>query len=187
VSLSDIPPEYITNIRRDDGSQQDANPADFLTKENPVRSPLAVLILFLRLALTQAHAVKVSVLNAKPGQCPAVAPLVADLNTVQFPSDWTVYFACDAGTWQDVLRKADVTQTGAALTVREQKLTILNSSMYSPSFSFEQYVQKTTQGVLRHELGHITCNTGREDVADRFADIGSCRTPPSRKTEPLSR
>jgi len=126
------------------------------------------------LALPQAHAVKISVLNAKPGQCPAVAPLVADLNTVQFPSDWTVYIACDAGAWQNVLRKADVTRTDAALTVREQKLTILNSSMYLPSFSFERYVQKSTRGVLRHELGHITCGTGREDVADRFADNGSC-------------
>jgi hypothetical protein len=152
-----------------------------------VRSPLAVLILFSCLARTQGHAVKVSVLNAKPGQCPAVTPLVADLDAVKFPSDWTVYVACDSGTWQDVLRKADITQTDAALTVRRQKLTILNSSMYSPSFSFERYMQKTTQGVLRHELGHITCNTGREDVADRFADTNSCRTPPSRKTEPLSR
>ena len=139
-----------------------------------MRSPLAALILFLCLVLTQAHAVKISVLNAKAAQCPAVAPLVADLNAVQFPSDWTVYVACDSGSWQDVLRKADITQTDAALTVRKQKLTILNSSMYSPSFSFEQYVQKTTRGVLRHELGHITCNTGKENVADRFANTGSC-------------
>jgi hypothetical protein len=164
------------------GSQQDANPADSLAKETPLRSSLAGLILFLCLVGTQALAAKVSVLNAPPERCPAVAPLVADLDTLAFPSDWTVYIACDAGTWEQVLRKAGLAQSAAALTLRAQKLTILNSSIYSPSFSFEQYVQKTTRGVLRHELGHIMCNTHREDVADRFADTGSCLAPPRRKT-----
>jgi hypothetical protein len=152
-----------------------------------VRSSLAALILFLCLAARQAHAVTVSVLNAQPDRCPEVTPLVADLNTVQFPGDWTVYIACDSGTWQDVLRKAEITQTAAALTVRAQKLTILNSSIYSSSFPFERYVQKTTQGVLRHELSHIMCNTGSEDVADHFADTGFCGTASSRKTEPQRR
>jgi hypothetical protein len=101
--------------------------------------------------------------------------LLEDLKTVQFPSDWTVYVACDIGTWQAVLRKADVRLTDAALTDRAHKLTIINGAMYSPSFSFDAYTQKTPERVLRHELGHIICNTSKEEIADRYADRGSCK------------
>jgi len=87
VSPSDTLPEDITNTGTDHGSQQDANPADFLTKENPVRSSLAILILFLCLALPQAHAVKISVLNCEACNVQSVAPLVAEPEYVQFPSD----------------------------------------------------------------------------------------------------
>ena len=122
-----------------------------------------------------AHAAIISVLNAKPTQCPALAPLLEDLKTFDFPADWTVYVACDAGTWQDVQRKAGGLNTDVALTVRPSKLTIINGMMYTPSFSFENYTQKTPQRVLKHELGHITCDTSSEEKADRFADKGVCR------------
>ena len=60
----------------------------------------------------------------------------------------------------------------AALTGRPSKLTIINGTMYSLSFSFENYTQKTPQRVLKHELGHITCDTSSEEKADHFADKG---------------
>jgi hypothetical protein len=122
-----------------------------------------------------AHASNISVLNAKPSQCPALASLMEDLKTVQFPIDWTVYVACDAGGWQGIRRKVGGLNTEAALTVRTSKLTIVNGMMYAHSFSFERYSQKNSLGILRHELGHITCNTSSEERADHFADKGVCR------------
>ena len=122
-----------------------------------------------------AHAANISVLNVRPDQCNALQPLLADLNTVNFPSEWTVYVACDAMTWETILQKADVTKTQAAFTDRKNKFTIVNGLVYAPSFSFANYSQKNPQGVLRHELGHITCVTSNEEKADHFADKGVCR------------
>jgi hypothetical protein len=62
---------------------------------------------------------------------------------------------------------------GAALTERKQKFTIVNGMMYNPLFSFAGYVQKTPERILRHEVGHIICNTSSEDVADRYANTGA--------------
>ena len=99
---------------------------------------------------------------------------MADLNAVQFPGDWTVYVTCDAGTWQRIKQRVGGMNTDAALTDRQHKFTIVNGMMYNPLFSFAGYVQKTPERILRHELGHITCNTSSEDVADRYANTGTC-------------
>lgn len=139
-----------------------------------MKSPLAILILFLVLASTQGPAATVSGLNTKPERCPAMAPLIADLNAVQFPADWTVYVTCDAGTWQSIEQRVGGVNTGAALTDRKQKFTIVNGMMYNPLFSFAGYAQKTPARILRHEAGHIFCNTSSEDVADRYANTGAC-------------
>lgn len=122
-----------------------------------------------------ALATNISVLNANPNRCPALVSLMEDLKTVQFPLDWTVYVTCDAGAWQGVQRKVGGLHTDAALTVRSSKLTIINGMMYATPFSFEHYSQMNSQGILRHELGHITCNTSSEERADHFADKGLCR------------
>ena len=37
----------------------------------------------------------------EPDRCPALAPMTADLNAAPFPADWTVYVACDVGTWEE--------------------------------------------------------------------------------------
>ena len=139
-----------------------------------MKSPLAVLILFSFLAFRQGHAVTVSGLNTKPERCPAMASVMADLNAAQFPADWTVYVACDSGTWQSIEQRLGGLNTGAALTDRKQKFTIVNVMMYNPQFSFASYVQKTPERILRHEVGHIICNTSSEDVADRYANTGAC-------------
>lgn len=123
-----------------------------------------------------ADAANIKVVTATPSQCHALQPLLADLSTIQFPSDWTVYVACDASTWQNILvRSNEVGKTGAALTDRARKFTIINGMMYTPIFTFQRYTQKTPQRVLKHELGHITCDSASEDVADRYADKGVCR------------
>lgn len=139
-----------------------------------MKSPLAILILFSFLAFTQGHAATVSGLNTKPERCSAMAPLLADLNTAQFPADWTVYVTCDPGTWQSIEQRVGGVNTGAAFTDRKQKFTIVNGMMYKPLFSFASYVQKTPERILRHEVGHIICNTSSEDVADRYANTGAC-------------
>jgi hypothetical protein len=123
-----------------------------------------------------ADAASIKVLAAKTIQCQALQPLLADLNTLHFPSDWTVYVACDVSTWQTILVRSDnLGKTGAAFTDRTRKFTIINGMMYAPMFPFQPYTQKTPQRVLKHELGHITCDSGSEDVADRYADKGVCR------------
>jgi hypothetical protein len=140
-----------------------------------VKSSLANLILFLPLALTQVHAVTVIGLNTKPDRCPALAPMMADVDAAPFPPDWTVYVACDAGTWQRIKQRVGGVNTDAALTDRQHKVTIVNGLLYNPMFSFAGYVQKTPERILRHELGHITCNTSSENLADRYANTGTCR------------
>jgi hypothetical protein len=147
-----------------------------------VKSPLAVVILFLSLAFTQARAMTVSGVNTKPEKCPAMARLIADLNAARFPADWTVYVACDPGTWKSIEQRLGGLNTDAALTDRKQKFTIVNGMMYNPLFSFAGYVQKTPERILKHELGHITCNTSNEDVADRYANTGACKKEIKKRT-----
>ena len=139
-----------------------------------MKSPLAIPILFSFVAFMQGHAATVSGLNTKPERCPAMALLIVDLNAAQFPADWTVYVACDPGTWQSIEQRVGGVNTSAALTDRKHKFTIVNGMMYNPLFSFAGYVQKTPERVLRHEVGHIICNTSSEDVADRYAINGTC-------------
>ena len=139
-----------------------------------MKSPLAIPILFSFVAFMQGHAATVSGLNTKPERCPAMALLIVDLNAAQFPADWTVYVACDPGTWQSIEQRVGGVNTSAALTDRKRKFTIVNGMMYNPQFSFASYVQKTPERILRHEVGHIICNTSSEDVADRYANTGVC-------------
>jgi len=147
-----------------------------------VKSPLAIPILFSFVAFMQGHAATVSGLNTKPERCPAMALLIVDLNAAQFPADWTVYVACDPGTWQSIEQRVGGVNTSAALTDRKHKFTIVNGMMYNPLFSFAGYVQKTPERILRHELGHITCNTSSEDVADRYANTGTCHKETKKRT-----
>lgn len=117
----------------------------------------------------------ITYLNYRAEQCPYASAINADITSTHFPSSWTIYVACDAGTWRAVLLKANVQMTDAALTSRSGHFTIVNAAMYTASFPFASYEQKTPQAVLRHELGHITCDSPREDVANHFANKGACR------------
>jgi hypothetical protein len=100
-----------------------------------VKSSLANSILFLSLAVTQVHAVTVIGLNTKPDRCPALAPMTADLNAAPFPADWTVYVACDVGTWKRIKQRVDGMNTDAAVTDRQHKITIT----VQPSIEFAHF------------------------------------------------
>ena len=111
----------------------------------------------------------------KPKDCPALAPLLEDLKAVQFPSNWTLYVACSDVAWQKIVQREDVQGlTNAGITDKVHHLTIINGAMYSSAFSFDHQVQRTPQRILKHELGHIACDSRREDVADRFVETGVC-------------
>ena len=128
------------------------------------------------LTLNVAQAATVSFLNMKrPQDCPAFNEIAADLDTVRFPNDWKIYVACSDVTWKQVQSRGDVNGTDAAYTSRSKKFTVINAGMYNPTFDWSPYSQKTPQGALRHELGHITCDTGDEKTADKYADKGVCQ------------
>ncbi|HEY1247766.1 MAG TPA: hypothetical protein VGE97_02140 [Nitrososphaera sp.] len=112
----------------------------------------------------------------KPADCAALAPLLEDMKTVQFPNNWTIYIACSDVVWQRIIQREDVEGlTSAGITDRVHKLTIINGAVYSPLFSFDRQVQKTPMRILKHELGHITCDSRKEDVANSFVDSGVCK------------
>lgn len=135
-----------------------------------------ILILFAGLMLCNVgDAATVAFLGIQPHDCPAFTQIASDLNKVEFPADWKVYAACSDVTWKQVQSRGDVNGTDAAYTSRSKKFTVINGMMYTPGFDFSPYSQKTPQGALRHELGHIKCDTSSEKVADRYADKGVCK------------
>jgi hypothetical protein len=141
-----------------------------------VKKSLRLFCILPVLLCNLADAANIKVLTVRLSQCPALQPLLADLNTMQFPTDWTVYVACDALTWQIVLSRSDTLgKTNAAFTDRTRKFTIINGMIYAPMFPFQRYTQKTPRRLLKHELGHIVCDSPNEDVADRYADKDMCR------------
>ena len=135
---------------------------------------LAAIIAALVSSVSAANIIALGV--NKPTDCAALAPLLEDMKTVQFPNNWTVYIACSDVTWQKVIQREDVEGlTSAGITDRVHKLTIINGGMYSPLFSFDRQVQKTPVRILKHELGHIVCDSRKEDVANHFVDSGVCK------------
>ena len=135
---------------------------------------LAAIIAALVNSVSAANIIALGV--NKPADCSALAPLLEDLKTVQFPHNWTVYIACSDVTWQKVIQREDVEGlTSVGITDRVHRLTIINGAMYSPLFSFHRQVQRTPVRILKHELGHIVCDSRREDVANNFVDSGVCK------------
>jgi hypothetical protein len=139
-----------------------------------MRNPLAVLILLLSFALPQARALKIVTVGAQPNQCAMLPELIADLSVVHFPGDWTVHVVCTSVAWAFVRQFYDNPSTNAAFTAHSRKLTFVNGMIYTAGFSLDGYSQRTPQRVLKHELGHITCNSHDEGTADRFVDANTC-------------
>ena len=121
-----------------------------------------------------AHAsVKVVSVGVKtPTECPALAPLVADLKDVQFPDGWTVYVTCTANAWDDAGRQLDTKgRTSVAMTSQAKRFTVINGAVYLSSFDWTGTHQRTGKQVLRHERGHILCRCNNEDRADKAAGL----------------
>ena len=139
-----------------------------------MKSPLAVLILFLCLAFTQGQgAVKVVTVGVRtPAECPALTPLVTDLKAVPFPVGWTIYVVCTLGAWDDAGRQLDTRgRTNAAITSQAKHFTVINGAVYSSFFDWTGTRQRNGQEVLRHERGHILCRCNDEDKADKAAPL----------------
>ena len=139
-----------------------------------MKSPLAVLILFLSLGFKQGQAaVKVVSVGVKtPAECPALTRLVADLKAVPFPDGWTIYVVCTMGAWDDAGQQLDTRgRTNAAITSQAHHFTVINGALYSPFFDWTGTRQRNGQDVLRHERGHILCKCNDEDKADKAARL----------------
>ena len=139
-----------------------------------MKSPLAVLILLLSFALPQAHSLNIVTVGAQPNQCNMLPQVIADLSVVHFPDDWTVYVVCTSATWASVRQFYDNPLTNAAFTSQSRKSTFVNGMIYRAGLSSDGYSRLTPQRVLKHELGHIKCNSHDEDTADRFVDANTC-------------
>jgi hypothetical protein len=98
----------------------------------------------------------------------ATKPLKQIVAPLAYPADWKIIVACTDGEWQDITRHFDVTTSESAFTMREAKVTVINARI------FREKIYSGPEHTLRHELGHIVCNSKSEYVADHFADTGIC-------------
>ena len=98
----------------------------------------------------------------------AIGPLKQIVDPLGFPGDWRIIVACTDGEWQDITRHFDATAARSAFTMRDAKVTVINADI------FRERIYSGPEHTLRHELGHIVCNSRSEEVADHFADAGLC-------------
>jgi hypothetical protein len=99
----------------------------------------------------------------------ATKPLKQIVAPLGYPADWKIIVACTDGEWREITRHFDVTTSESAFTICDAKVTVINARI------FRERIYSGPEHTLRHELGHIVCNSKSEDVADYFADRGDCR------------
>ena len=99
----------------------------------------------------------------------ATEPLKQIVAPLAYPADWKIIVACTDGEWHQITRHFDVTVTRSAFTMRDAKVTVINARI------FRERIYSGPEHTVRHELGHIVCNSKSEDVADHFADKGVCQ------------
>jgi len=99
----------------------------------------------------------------------AVRPLIADLNAIRFPSDWTVVLACTPVVWNHLQIKADARGTLTAFTNLDGRVTVVNGAIYLEQLPLHGTTHRTPRTVLQHERGHILCRCGDERKADSFS------------------
>lgn len=137
--------------------------------ENPVKSFFFALLI---LAFCAAPAFAAAIFPAgvkTVAECEfATKPLAQIVAPLAYPADWKIVVACTDGEWQSITRHFDATASESAFTMRDNKVTVINSRI------FREKVYSGPEHTLRHELGHIVCNTKSEDAADHFADTGVC-------------
>ena len=98
----------------------------------------------------------------------ATKPLERIVTPLSYPGDWKIIVACTNGEWQEMTRHFDATSSRSAFTIRDARVTVINGGI------FRETIYAGPERTLRHELGHIVCNSKSEDVADYFAGTGAC-------------
>jgi hypothetical protein len=98
----------------------------------------------------------------------ATKPLQQIVTPLSYPPDWKIIVACTDGEWQQITHHFDATTSRSAFTVRDARVTVINGGIFREKIYFGP------DHTLRHELGHIACNSKSEDVADYFAETGVC-------------
>lgn len=122
----------------------------------------------LALFVASVRAQKIVVAGSKTVvQCDyAVRPLIADLQAVLFPKDWTIVVACTPGVWSYLQTRADARATHTAFTNLRGRVTVINAAIYLEAWPLHGTSHRTPRLVLEHERGHILCHCGDESKAD---------------------
>ncbi len=98
----------------------------------------------------------------------ATKPLEQIVTPLSYPEDWKIIVACTDGEWRQITHHFDATTSRSAFTVRGARVTVINGGI------FREKIYAGPAHTMRHELGHIACNSKSEDVADYFAATGVC-------------
>jgi hypothetical protein len=96
--------------------------------------------------------------------CAALEPALVEIARVPFPAGWTLVVACNETEWQMLQTKADAQATKHAFTNLAGRVTVLNGVMF-----LQNAVSRPAHRILLHEIGHIKCNCGDENKAERWA------------------
>ena len=106
----------------------------------------------------------IATLGGSPKQCTfAVLPLLQELRSMPYPSDWNFVLICTDAQWDWALQLADIRGTDTAFTVLSKRTTVLRAAIFIRSF------ERGYKNTLWHELGHIECNCMSEDKANEYA------------------
>jgi hypothetical protein len=105
----------------------------------------------------------------------ATKPLQQIVAPLSYPADWKIIVACTDGEWQEMTHHFDATTSRSAFTMRDARVTVINGGI------FREKIYAGPDHTMRHELGHIACNSKSEDVADNFAATGICSAKASER------
>lgn len=127
----------------------------------------AFYLTFALLMCTACHAqgYHIETLGATPAACAnEIAPLQAELETMNYPNGWTFILVCTDNAWDNLTRQAEILKlTETAATVAQRRATIIRGSI------FVRQIGRGYRFTLLHELGHILLDTPDEGRADRYA------------------
>ena len=96
--------------------------------------------------------------------CAALEPALVEIARVSFPADRTLVVACHETEWQMLQTKGDAQSTKYAFTNLVGRITVLNGAIF-----LQNAVSRPAHRILLHEIGHIQCNCGDENKAERWA------------------
>lgn len=132
---------------------------------NPIRLGVIVLLSLMPLK-TRAQQVFVAGVKKTTACEFALRPLLADLQSLNYPHDWWIVIACNRPVWEQLQRKADAGLTKTAFTNVRGRVTVVNGEIYRELA--KGTIHPNPKLVLKHELGHILCKCEREEEADRW-------------------